>query len=409
MQTVEKKKIYTLNATFIGSSFVGKTCLMKRLLGKKFYENTTPTVGCLSESYYFESPKISNAKIEIKFWDTIGQEIYRSLCTVPIKKADILIIVRDKERDDLEGEKGWLKFIEDNAKIELPDKQLIFCLNKTDLIDEEEKTEIFEKLSNIAQSENYNGEVFCVSSKNSDGILNLQSRIKQFATNLVLDQINKHKYEINICLFGPSMVGKTSIISRIIKNEYMESSIATLKIIKNQYYYPDLKSHFEIKYNYYDLPGQEQYLNDCLDILKKSDILIFVNDKDILKINKELIKKKITLLNVKKIYCINKVDLLPKELKENTRKKYLKENGKNEPLFVSALSGEGIEKLKEKINEFGNEIIEERNKQNNYDETTNSVSRGKSSVNLKDIEEIIKSKKNCLDRLKELFECFQIN
>ena len=67
----------------------------------------------------------------------------------------------------------------------------------------------------------------------------------------------------------------------------MESSIATLKIIKNQYYYTDLKSHFEIKYNYYDLPGQEQYLKDCLDILKKADILIFVNDKDNPKIRKD--------------------------------------------------------------------------------------------------------------------------
>ena len=102
-------------------------------------------------------------------------------------------------------------------------------MNKTDIIDEEEKQEIFEDLASIAQSEDYNGEVFCVSSKSSDGILNLQSRIKQFATNLVLDQLNKHKHEINICLFGPSMVGKTSIISRIIKDEYMESSIATLK------------------------------------------------------------------------------------------------------------------------------------------------------------------------------------
>ena len=201
MEEDEKKIIYTLNATLVGSINVGKTCLMQRLLGKKFYEKTTPTVNCFSYSFYFESKKIPNSKIEIKYWDTIGQELFRSLCTLPIKKADILIIVRDKETNDIEGEKGWLKFIEDNAKIELPDKKLIFCLNKTDIIDEEEKQEIFEDLTNIAQSQEYNGEVFCVSSKSSDGILNLQSRIKQFATNLVLDQLNKHKHEINMFIW----------------------------------------------------------------------------------------------------------------------------------------------------------------------------------------------------------------
>ena len=400
MEEDEKKKIYTLNATLVGSINVGKTCLMQRLLGKKFYEKTTPTVNCFSYSFYFESKKIPNSKIEIKYWDTIGQELFRSLCTLPIKKADILIIVRDKETNDIEGEKGWLKFIEDNAKIELPDKKLIFCLNKTDIIDEEEKQEIFEDLTNIAQSQEYNGEVFCVSSKSSDGILNLQSRIKLFATNLILDQLNKHKHEINICLFGPSMVGKTSIISRIIKDEFIESSIATLKIIKNQCYYTDLKNHLEIKYNYYDLPGQEQIVKDYLDILKKIDIIIFVNDKDNPKIKTELIKQKITLLDKEIIYCINKSDLLPIGLKDNTKKIYLNQNDNNEPLFISALSGEGIEELKEKINEIGNKIIEERNKLKDDDETSNSISR----QSFHRLEEAPRRKKTCWDEISKFFE-----
>ena len=363
-----------------------------------------PSISLYCENYRFTSKKLPNSIIEIKYWDTIGQEQYRALCTLPIKKADIIIFVRDKENDNLEGEDGWIKFVEENSKIELPEKKLIFCLNKTDLLNEEEKKDIYEDLLNIAQTENLNGEVYLISSKNSDNILTLQSHIKQFAVNIILNEINKHKQEINICFFGQSMVGKSSLINRIIKDEFIESTIATLKLIKKEYHYVDLKNHFDIKFNYYDIPGQEKYMEENIDILKKIDIIIFVNEKDNLKINYELIEKKITLLNKKMIFCINKADLLIDGIKETVRKNYLKNNNK-EPFFISALSGEGIKEFKENLIKIGNEVIKERNI-NKKEESSNSVSRAAvESFNL-DVKNVSQKNTSCWDQIIKYFSYY---
>ena len=291
---MKNKEKYMVNAIIIGSSYVGKTSLMNRLIGKPFNDGTAPTLRVDFEICEFKNEKmLPNSLIQIKYWDTLGQETYRSLWSNIVRKSDIIIFVRDKDSDNLEGEKGWIKFVEDNIKIDLPDKNIIFCLNKTDLLNEEEKLEIHSDLLNLAQSVQSNAEVHLISSKNSDGILTLKGKIQNFATNLILNEINNHKQEINVCLFGDSMVGKTSLIDRIVNEDFMESTIATLRLIKKEYHFVDLKTHSNIKYNYYDIPGQEKIMVDYLDILKKIDIIILVNDNNNLAIKFNILKQKI--------------------------------------------------------------------------------------------------------------------
>ena len=223
----------------------------------------------------------------------------------PYKKADIIIFVRDKENDNLNTENGWINFVKDNLKIDLPEKKIIFCLNKTDLMEEEEKKEIFEELSNISQDETLNGEVFLISAKNSDGIMTLQGAIKRFATDLLLREIKEHDEEVNICLFGQSNVGKTSLINRLIRDNFIESTIPTINLIKKEYNYVDLKNNTYIKYNYYDIPGHEKYMKEYSDILKKIHIIIFVNDKDNLEILFDIIDEKCNLVK-KKMHILYK-------------------------------------------------------------------------------------------------------
>ena len=67
----------------------------------------------------------------------MGQERFRSLCTNSIKIADIIIFVRDDKYENFEGEEGWLNFVKNLVDIE--QKIIIYCLNKTDLISEEKK------------------------------------------------------------------------------------------------------------------------------------------------------------------------------------------------------------------------------------------------------------------------------
>ena len=64
------------------------------------------------------------------------------------------------------------------------------------------------------------------------------------------------------------------------------------------------------------------------------------------------------------------------------------------------MSGEGIEELKEKINEIGNKIIDERNKQKGIDDTTNSISR----QSIYNLEEAPQSRKTCQNEINKFFE-----
>lgn len=189
-------------------------------------------------------------------------------------------------------------------------KNLIFCLNKTDLINDEKiKDDKYEYLQNLAQDENLTVEATLISAKTSDGIYNLKSKIRRFGVDLVKARLNKNKDEVNIGFFGQSLVGKTSLLNRIINDEYQESTILTLKVMKKECFISDLKSH-EIKFNYYDIPGQNQIMEKYLDIMKKIEIIIFVSDNENINIAFDKLEGKIKLYERKMIFCINKEDLI---------------------------------------------------------------------------------------------------
>ena len=66
--------------------------------------------------------------------DTAVQERYHSTRKGVIQKADIIIFVRDNIKENFDY---WFQFVEDI--IDINSKKVIYCLNKTDLISEEEK------------------------------------------------------------------------------------------------------------------------------------------------------------------------------------------------------------------------------------------------------------------------------
>ena len=390
---MEKKNNYKLNLVLLGESGVGKTTFKNRLLGKKFEYNSFSTAGIMCEFLKFSSENLPNSNIVIYLWDTAGQEKYRSLCNGVIKKADIIIFIRDDNKDNFET---WINLIKDNTVIESENLKLIFCLNKTDLLDEDEKHRINELLVNNAQK--YRANSFLFSSKNNNDIENIRNQIKTFAVNLILNDINSHSSEINICLIGPSNVGKSALIERIINDQFMESTIITTKIQKNTCCV-DLKNHADIKFNYYDVPGQEQILKNELDtrLLKLIDIFIFVNDNTNLNIYDSIIKKKISIKGKNIIFCINKSDLIKN--KKKFTKEFIKNNqniiGKDEKenlFIVSAANKEGINELKEKIIDYAINIAEKKDKKNN--DRLSTLSRSTTFLE-NDKEFVFENKKKC--------------
>jgi small GTP-binding protein len=82
----------SVKITLLGSSGVGKTCIIKRFTEGNFDEGSVSTSGA---SYSQKPLKIDNKTIQIDLWDTAGQEKFRSLGRHFYKDAYIVCLVYD--------------------------------------------------------------------------------------------------------------------------------------------------------------------------------------------------------------------------------------------------------------------------------------------------------------------------
>ena len=356
----EKKKLYKVNAVFLGESGVGKTSIIRRLLGQEFDEDVKATLGITSNSIpniKFQNEEEDNSEVEIQIWDTAGQEKYRSVSKIILQKADIIIFVRDNHSNNLEY---WFKFVEDIIDIEA--KKVFYCLNKTDLMSENEKKSIVNELKMLKRQNKHHAIIHCVSSKNSDGIINLQSSLEEKSQEKVSNDLKRYKYTINILLIGDMGVGKSSLIERIINNSFRKNNTSTT-VVQSNFTKVDLKNHSSIMYNYIDSPGQEKYRACWIHLVEKADIIILVNNKEELKSKTDLIEERILLSDVKIICCINKNDLFSDGEKEKIIKIYKEKNEKLKDkhiIFVSAKTADGIDDLKKKIKEYSIDIVDKK-------------------------------------------------
>ena len=98
-----------------------------------------------------------------------------------------------------------------------------------------------------------------------------------------------------------------------------------------------------------------------IPFLDKANIIIFVNNKDELDVNTSLIEERVLLSDVKVICCINKKDQFSDAENAEVIKIFKKKNEKlkDKPIIlVSALTSDGIEELKNKINEYSINIVD---------------------------------------------------
>ena len=77
----------------IGDQGVGKTCILKRYVNKKFDHNKMATSGVDFSNVKYTST--SGEDCRVKIWDTAGQERYRGLTNSFFKEADGIIVVFD--------------------------------------------------------------------------------------------------------------------------------------------------------------------------------------------------------------------------------------------------------------------------------------------------------------------------
>ena len=349
---------YKVNCMFLGESGVGKTSIIRRLLGEDFNENIMSTVGLEAKFFKpikFENQDEDNSTISINIWDTAGQEQYKACVKGIIHRADIIIFVRDNVHENFEY---WFKFVEE--LIDINSIKVFYCLNKTDLMSTEQMGNLLDELEKMDRIKKHHATIQCVSSKTYEGIYNLQRLLKEKSQDIISKELQRHNYIIKIIVIGPVATGKSSLIERIIDGHYTERKNSTTST-EQKVTRVDLKNNSYMQICYYDTCGQECFISTWINYLDNADIIIFVNNKEEIKVNITVVKGRILLSKKKIICCINKIDLISDAEKKKILNNFKLENRELEkqPIFlVSAKTSEGIEEFKKKIIDYSKEIID---------------------------------------------------
>ena len=125
-----------IKAILLGNAGVGKTNLINRAIGLKFDENYNSTSSGIFRTKKIE---IGNKSYTVNLWDTAGQEIYKSITKIFVKRSKIVIFVYDiTDKKSFEDLEGWIKMCKD-----LLDNDYICGIagNKMDLYSIEQVTE----------------------------------------------------------------------------------------------------------------------------------------------------------------------------------------------------------------------------------------------------------------------------
>jgi small GTP-binding protein len=144
----------------LGDSSVGKTCVLSRFLYGSFQEDHESTIGAAYQSYAFER---NSARIEVQFWDTAGQEKYRSLAPIYYRGATGAFIVFDlSAAATFKSLREWITTFRDIA----PRAFVMVLGNKSDILGPSNALEIEARRWCEAQ----NLDFFTTSAKTGSGI-----------------------------------------------------------------------------------------------------------------------------------------------------------------------------------------------------------------------------------------------
>jgi small GTP-binding protein len=157
-----------VKVVLVGSTSVGKTCIIHRSTTGTFTAGSSPTLGTAFAS---QDVVVNGVAVNLLIWDTAGQERYRSIADVYYRDATAALIVYSiGERDTYTDVDGWLRRISDNA----PDNVLLFLVgNKSDL--EADRVVSFDEGNQKATA--IGASFFEVSALNGYGIENLFSSV----------------------------------------------------------------------------------------------------------------------------------------------------------------------------------------------------------------------------------------
>lgn len=172
----------------LGNTEVGKTCFILRYCDDVFQETYLMTMGI---DFKIKKEKIDGNTVNVKIFDTAGQERFRSLTKNHYKASDGMLLIYDvTKKSTFEGIRDWIEQIREKAP---PNIQIVLIGNKIDDIDNRVVTT--EEGTQLAKEHNI--DFFEVSAKEGInireaviGLLNQVIKIKKETQGLALD--NEH-------------------------------------------------------------------------------------------------------------------------------------------------------------------------------------------------------------------------
>ena len=153
--------------TIIGDVGVGKTSILKRLVNDKYDENELTTIGI-----GFNATWINNRKLQ--FWDTAGEERFRSISRLYYNGAKLIIIVFDVH--------DWIKIYKwiDEAE-ELSESPIVLMGNKCFDDSDYDYSDILIICKKIAKEKGY--PLYMVNAKNGinikESFINISERFPE--------------------------------------------------------------------------------------------------------------------------------------------------------------------------------------------------------------------------------------
>ncbi|MHA1155582.1 MAG: ADP-ribosylation factor family protein [Candidatus Heimdallarchaeota archaeon] len=165
-----KNKTRQMNITICGLDGAGKTTLVKYLNTGQFVE-TAPTLGINHQTLHLP-------KLQLNVFDLGGQEDFRPMWHSVNEKSDGIVFVFDKT-DNVRFEEAVLAFKNVVKSQVLKDVTVLVLLNKADMPEGINRTELIEKLDLVNLK--YNWSCFETSAKSG---LNVYESFKVFIDNL---------------------------------------------------------------------------------------------------------------------------------------------------------------------------------------------------------------------------------
>ena len=132
MTEKEKKNLDKINIITLGNSIVGKTSFIVRFAENVFRPDYLATIGI---DFRAKTVELPNKKVyKVYFYDTAGQEKYKSISLNSIKNTNGVLLMYDvTNRKSFESISGWMQSILSEKGKDFP---LILIGNKIDLENE---------------------------------------------------------------------------------------------------------------------------------------------------------------------------------------------------------------------------------------------------------------------------------